>query len=142
MGWPHLGGRRFRLRDPRAKKPGLVFLVGYSQTEDALEKVAKDYIAETKGTVTTVVCFDIKGHQGPSSVSLWRARQNPDETVEAVCGLEPAMFQDSEGEHVIRDHKSFDLRLSEILMETNSDECPLLSLHLHQLSFFLQMAKA
>lgn len=91
MASPKLGRMRIRLRDPRAKKPGLVFVVGYSQTEDALEKVAKDYIVETKGTVTTVVCFDIKGHQRPSSVSLWLARQNPDETVEAVCGMEPAV---------------------------------------------------
>ncbi|KAF5581138.1 hypothetical protein FPCIR_10313 [Fusarium pseudocircinatum] len=134
---------KIRLRDPRAKKPGLIFLVGYSQTEDALKKIAKDYIVKTKGAVTTVVCFDIKGHQDPSSVSLWRARQKPEsETVEAVCSMEPAVFQDSDGEHVIRDDKSFELRLSDILMETNSDECPLPSLHLHQLSFFLQMAKA
>ncbi|KAF5619295.1 uncharacterized protein FTJAE_11978 [Fusarium tjaetaba] len=138
---PRLGRMRIRLRDSRAKKPGLVFLVGYSQTQDALEKVAKDYIVETKGVVTTVVCFDIKGHQRPSSVSLWHARQNPDETVEAVCGLEPAIFQDADGDHVFND-KSLVLRLSDILMETDSDECPLPWLPFHQLSFQLQFAKA
>ncbi|EWG54762.1 hypothetical protein FVEG_12883 [Fusarium verticillioides 7600] len=143
MVWLRRSGRmRIRLRDPRAKKPGLVFLVGYSQIEDALEKVAKDYIVETKGVVTTVVCFDIKGHQRPSSVSLWLAKQNPEsETVEAVCAMEPAMFQDADGDHVFND-KSLKLRLSDILMETDSDECPLPWLPFHQLSFYLQMAKA
>ncbi|KAF5974822.1 hypothetical protein FCOIX_8013 [Fusarium coicis] len=142
MASPKLGRMRIRLRDPRAKKPGLVFLVGYSQTEGALEKVAKDYIVETKGTVTTVVCFDIKGHQRPSSVSLWLARQNLEsETVEAVCGMEPAMFQDADGDHVFND-KFLKLRLSDILMETDSDECTLPWLPFHELSLYLQMAKA
>ncbi|KAF5556615.1 hypothetical protein FMEXI_1087 [Fusarium mexicanum] len=142
--WEHLGGMRVRLKDPLAKKPGLVFLVGYSQNADTLEKIAKDYIVETKGAVTTVVCFDIKGNHGHSSVSLWRARWNlASETVEAVCDLEPAMFQDSDGKPVIGD-KLLELRLAHILMENDTEECPLrpIRFYLHQLSFSLDMAKA
>ncbi|KAF5610659.1 uncharacterized protein FSUBG_2920 [Fusarium subglutinans] len=104
--WEHLGGMRVRLKDPLAKKPGLVFLVGYSQNEDTLEKIAKDYIVETKGAVTS-------------------------------------MFQHSDGKPVIGD-KLLELRLADILMEKDTDECPLrpICFYLHQLSFFLDMAKA
>ncbi|KAF5681512.1 hypothetical protein FCIRC_5482 [Fusarium circinatum] len=79
--WEHLGGMRVRLKDPLAKKPGL-------------------------------------------------------------------MFQHSDGKPVIGD-KLLELRLADILMEKDTDECPLrpicfrpICFYLHQLSFFLDMAKA
>jgi hypothetical protein len=79
--WEHNKGKQGRrcfpdgqFKDDSAGKPGLIFEVGYSQTGDSVEKVAKDYIVGTKGAVTTVVCFDLKYNQGHSFVSIWRAR--------------------------------------------------------------------
>ncbi|KAF5578445.1 telomere-associated recQ-like helicase [Fusarium pseudocircinatum] len=42
-----------QFKDDRASKPGLIYEVGYSQTGESLEKVAKDYIVGTKGAITT-----------------------------------------------------------------------------------------
>ncbi|KAF4954216.1 hypothetical protein FGADI_5429 [Fusarium gaditjirri] len=75
--WEHNKTKKGRMchpdgqfKDDRASKPGLVYEVGYSQTGDSLEKVAKDYIVGTKGAVTTVVCFNLKCDEGHSSVSI------------------------------------------------------------------------
>ncbi|QGI71322.1 hypothetical protein CEK26_003659 [Fusarium fujikuroi] len=50
-----------QFKDDRASKPGLVYEVGYSQTGESLEKVAKDYIVGTKRAVTTVAFQDSNG---------------------------------------------------------------------------------
>ncbi|KAF5630278.1 telomere-associated recQ-like helicase [Fusarium sp. NRRL 52700] len=135
--WEHDSSKRNRechpdgqFKDDRAFEPGLVFEVGYSQTRNILDKVAKDYILGTEGAVTTVVCFNLKCGQGHSSVSIWRARKNPSlNTVEVVCDLEPTMFQDSDGEMVNGD-KLLKLRLSDIAEEKYSEEYPLAPIHI------------
>ncbi|KLO80610.1 uncharacterized protein LW93_2949 [Fusarium fujikuroi] len=66
--WEHEKAKKGRecypdgqFKDDRASTPGLVYEVGYSQTGESLEKVAKDYIAGTKGAVTTVAFQDSNG---------------------------------------------------------------------------------
>ncbi|KAF5229566.1 hypothetical protein FANTH_14136 [Fusarium anthophilum] len=133
-----------QFKDDRASRPGLIYEVGYYQTGNILEKIAKDYILGTKGAVTTVVCFNLKYKQGHSNVSIWRARKSPaTNTVEAVCDLEPTMFQDSDGEMVNGD-KLLKLRLTDMAKEKYSDEYPLAPIHIpfSQLSRIFDFAKA
>ncbi|KAF5535378.1 telomere-associated recQ-like helicase [Fusarium phyllophilum] len=149
--WEHDRSKRGRechpdgqFKDARAYQPGLVFEVGYSQTADSLEKIAKEYILGTEGDVTTVVCFDLKYNQGASFVSIWRARWNPSSnTVEAVCDLEPSMFQDSDGKMVNGD-KLLKLGLTDMAEEKYSDDYPLAPIHIpfSQLSDIFDFAKA
>ncbi|CCT76130.1 uncharacterized protein FFUJ_14239 [Fusarium fujikuroi IMI 58289] len=126
-----------QFKDDRASKPGLIYEVGYSQTGESLEKVAKDYIVGTKRAVTTVVCFNLKYNEGHSFVSIWRARSDlASETVEAA-------FQDSNGRMVNGD-KLVKLRLTDMAKEKYSDDYPLAPIHIPftELSRILDFAKA
>ncbi|KAG9494731.1 hypothetical protein J7337_013870 [Fusarium musae] len=117
-----------QFKDDRASKPGLVYEVGYSQTGESLEKVAKDYIVGTKGAINTVICFNLKYKEG---------------TVEAVCDLEPTAFQDSNGRMVNGD-KLVKLRLTDMAKEKYSDDYPLAPIYVPftELSRILDFAKA
>ncbi|KAG5767253.1 hypothetical protein H9Q72_004703 [Fusarium xylarioides] len=148
--WEHDRSKRGRecypdgqFMDDRAYHPGLVFEVGYSQTGDCLEKIAKEYILGTGGDVTTVVCFDLKYNQGASFVSIWRASWNfASKTVEPLCDPEPTMFQDSDGEMVNGD-KLLKLGLTDMAEEKYSDDYPLTRIHIpfSQLSDIFDFAK-
>ncbi|CVL07132.1 uncharacterized protein FMAN_15280 [Fusarium mangiferae] len=109
-----------QFKDDRASKPGLVYEVGYSQTGESLEKVAKDYIVGTKGAVTTVVCFNLKDNEGHSSA-----------------------FQDSNG-RMVNGAKLVKVRLTDMAKEKYSDDYPLAPIHIPftELSRILDFAKA
>ncbi|KAH7303573.1 hypothetical protein B0I35DRAFT_364675, partial [Stachybotrys elegans] len=55
----------------KAKFPGLVIEISYSQDGKDLEKLAWDYIVESGGNIKAVIGIDINLDGKPSTVSLW-----------------------------------------------------------------------
>lgn len=63
-----------QFRHGRAKFPGVVIEVSYSQDGKQLSSLAKQYINYSDGNIKAVICVDINYGRQESTISLWKAR--------------------------------------------------------------------
>ncbi|GKU13011.1 unnamed protein product [Fusarium langsethiae] len=59
---------------PRARYPGIVVEVSYSQDGKDLRRLAQDYILYSNGDIKLVIGVDLNYRGKPSTVSLWRPK--------------------------------------------------------------------